>query len=141
MNFVIDSSTAFKWVVAEADTPKAIRLRDEFCNGIHVLFAPDLFPTEIGNILLMAERRQRIKPGQGSVYLADVFKTLPLIRRGLFLIPRAYVIAYQHQATVYDCLYVALAEHEGCEFVTADDKLVNKLQNTFPFVISLSSLP
>lgn len=141
MNYVIDSSTAFKWVVAEADTLKAIRLRDEFRNGIHVLVAPDLFPTEIGNVLLMAERRQRIKPGQGYVFLADVFKTMPLIRRGLFLIPRAYEIAYQYQATVYHCLYVALAEHEGCDFITADDKLVKKLQSTFPFVISLSTLP
>ena len=141
MNYVIDASTAFKWVVAEADTPKAIRLRDEFRNGIHVLFAPDLFPTEIGNVLLMAERRNRIKPGQGSLFLADVFQTLPLIRRGLFLLPRAYEIAYQYQATVYDCLYVALAEHEACEFIAADDKLVRKLQSAFPFVISLSSLP
>jgi predicted nucleic acid-binding protein len=141
MNYVIDCSTAFKWVVAEADSAKAIQLRDDFRNGINVLMAPDLFPTEIGNVLLMAERRSRIKPGQGSIFLADVCKTLPLIRRGVFLLPRAYEIAHLHQATVYDCLYVALAEHEVCDFVTADDKLVKKLQGTFPFVISLSSLP
>jgi predicted nucleic acid-binding protein len=41
---------------------------------------------------------------------------------------------------VYDCLYVALAENEGCELVTADDKLVKNLK-MFPFIIQLSSLP
>jgi predicted nucleic acid-binding protein len=35
----------------------------------------------------------------------------------------------------------ALAEREGCEFVTADDKLVAKLQSQFRFIIALSSLP
>ena len=141
MNHVIDCSTAFKWVVAEPDSPRALRLRDDFKNGINVLFAPDLFPTEIANALIIAERRNRIGPGEGAALLADVMKSLPLIRRGHLLLPRAYEIAHLHQATVYDCLYVALAEHEVCDFVTADDRLAKKLQNAFPFVISLSSLP
>ncbi len=40
----------------------------------------------------------------------------------------------------YDCLYVALAEREGCELVTADERLLNSLGRQFPFVIPLSSL-
>jgi len=42
---------------------------------------------------------------------------------------------------VYDCLYVALAEREGCELITADDKLVKNLQPHFPFIVPLASLP
>lgn len=41
---------------------------------------------------------------------------------------------------VYDCVYVALAEREGCELVTADAKLVSALGVTYPFIIPLSSL-
>ncbi len=41
----------------------------------------------------------------------------------------------------YDCLYVAMAEREQCELVTADDKLVRNLQPQFPFIASLVSLP
>jgi hypothetical protein len=37
-------------------------------------------------------------------------------------------------------LYVALAEREGIELVTADDKLIKNLQATFPFIVSLASL-
>jgi predicted nucleic acid-binding protein len=42
---------------------------------------------------------------------------------------------------VYDCLYIALAEREGCEFLTADDKLVKNLGAQLPYVVSLASLP
>ena len=30
MKYVLDSSVAFKWVVPVSDTPRAVRLRDEF---------------------------------------------------------------------------------------------------------------
>ena len=43
--------------------------------------------------------------------------------------------------SVARCLYIALAEREHCELVTADDKLVRNLQPHFPFVVSLASLP
>jgi predicted nucleic acid-binding protein len=42
---------------------------------------------------------------------------------------------------VYDCLYVALAEREGCEVVTADDRLVRSLRPSFPFIKPLAELP
>jgi predicted nucleic acid-binding protein len=34
----------------------------------------------------------------------------------------------------------ALAEREGCELVTADARLINSLQTSYPFIISLASL-
>jgi predicted nucleic acid-binding protein len=42
---------------------------------------------------------------------------------------------------VYDCLYIALAEQEGCELVTADARMINSLQKDFPFITPLSSMP
>lgn len=42
---------------------------------------------------------------------------------------------------VYDCLYVALAERENCEPVTADDKLLKNLGTQLPFIVLLSALP
>ncbi len=73
MRYVIDCVTAFKWFVAETDTPKALLLRDDFKNGTHELPAPDLFPTEVANALLMAEQGQkpRIGPGDAASFLAQ----------------------------------------------------------------------
>ena len=56
MRHVFDSSVAFKWVVAEVDTDKALRLRDDFRNGVHELIAPDFFPVEVVHSLTRAER-------------------------------------------------------------------------------------
>ena len=45
MKYVLDSSVAFESVVPESDTPKAVKLHDEFRSGVHELISPDVFPT------------------------------------------------------------------------------------------------
>ena len=54
--------------------------------------------------------------------------------------PRAYAISSQMRIGVYDCLYVALAEREACELLTADSKMINALKMQFAFIVHLSSL-
>jgi predicted nucleic acid-binding protein len=142
MKYVIDASVGFKWEVVETDSDKAIRLRENLRQGMDDLLAPEIFSTEIANALIMAERRGRILAGQGRIYIADLLTTLPRLRPArMRLLTRAYVLAEQTRMTVYDCLYVALAEREGCEMVSADDRLVRNVQNTFSFVRSLASMP
>jgi predicted nucleic acid-binding protein len=50
-------------------------------------------------------------------------------------------ISSQTRSGLYDCLYVALAEREGCELVTDDQKLIANLKPLFPFIVPLASLP
>ena len=50
-------------------------------------------------------------------------------------------IAIATKQAVYDCIYVALAETEGCELVTADDRLARSLRASYPFIVSLVALP
>ena len=141
MKYVLDSSVGFKWVVVEALTDKARLLRDDYCNAVHDLISPDVLPIEIAHGLTKAERQGRIAPPQGGVLWMDVMKSAPILVPTIPLIPRAYEIASAARIGIYDCVYVALAEREKCELVTADDKLVNNLQPTFPFIVHLSALP
>ena len=83
MNYVLDSSVAFKWLVPETDTPKALRLLDDFDNGIHDLIAPDILPVEVVHALTRAERQGRITPADGIVLLKDLFKQLQPLTLGL----------------------------------------------------------
>jgi hypothetical protein len=46
MKYVLDSSVAFKWVVVEAFTDKARKVRDESRQGLHELIAPTCFPSK-----------------------------------------------------------------------------------------------
>jgi predicted nucleic acid-binding protein len=141
MKYVLDSSVAFKWVVTEAHSDKAERLRIDSRNGVHQLLAIDFFPIEVAHALTKAERQGRITPPKGGVLWADVMADCPMLSPSLVLVPRAYAIASAFRIGIYDCLYVALAERENCELVTADDRLVRNLQNRFPFIIALSSMP
>jgi predicted nucleic acid-binding protein len=141
MRYVLDASVAFKWEVPEPDSDKAIRLWDDLRNGVHELLAPDFFPQELAHALTRAERQGRIAIGQAAIFWADAMTTPPALMPVISLTPRAINISSALRIGVYDCLYVALAEREGCEFVTADDKLVKNLQTSFPFVVALASMP
>jgi predicted nucleic acid-binding protein len=44
----------------------------------------------------------------------------------------ALALAINTGRTVYDSLYVALAESRGCSLVTSDERLVNGLKQTRP---------
>jgi predicted nucleic acid-binding protein len=57
------------------------------------------------------------------------------------VIARAIDISSRTRSGYYDCLYVALAESEGCELVTADQKAINNLAPHFPFIVPLATLP
>jgi predicted nucleic acid-binding protein len=140
MKYIIDSSVAFKWVVPETHSDKAERLRDALHKGIDQLLAPDVFSLELAHALTRAERQGRIPVGQAGVLWADVMIAPPPLFPSGPLISRAIAVSSVERIGVYDCLYVALAEREGCELVTADDRLVRNLQHRFPFIISLASL-
>ena len=125
----------------ESDSAKALRLRADFQASIHELIAPDVLPVECAHALTRAERRGILAVGDADPHLLNILATgvpwhpyLPLLRRALAISSFARV-------GVYDCVYVALAELEGCQLVTADVRLVANVQVQFPFVIDLASLP
>jgi predicted nucleic acid-binding protein len=143
MRYVIDCSTAVKWEVNEPDSTKAVRLRENFRHGVHELLAPDIWPVEVTNALYSAELKGGVAPGRFEHHAANILMVGPVLYQSTALLPRAMTIIRQAAARIgiYDCLYVALAEREGCEFVTADQKLLKSLGSTFPFITSLPTLP
>lgn len=141
MKYVLDSSVAFKTVVAERDSSKAIQILEDFALLQHELIAPDVFPYELAHALTRAERQQRIVPGEALIHWATIMSSPPHLIHDHTLIGRGIEIASRFQIGVYDCVYVALAEREDCELVTADAKLVLALGKQFPFIVELSTFP
>jgi predicted nucleic acid-binding protein len=141
MKYILDASTALKWELPEQDSDKALRLRDEFKQSIHELISPDIFALEVANSLARQERNGLIANGQAAHHLATILLDCPKLEPHFSLLQRALAIATAARHGVYDCLYVALAEREGCELVTADDKMVKYLGPTFPFIKALSGFP
>lgn len=141
MKYVLDASVALKWVLTEPDSAIALSVRDDFRNQVHELLAPDILPVEVAHALTRAERRGLIKSPEATRLLADILSTPMPLHPYRPLLPRAVAISSTMKCGVYDCLYVALAEREGCEFLTADDRLVKKLVIQFPFIVALASMP
>ncbi len=141
MKYVLDASIALAWVLKNAHTPRAIQLRDEYQNGIHELIAPSHFPGEIASALTKAERQKLIGVGSAHRVVRNLLSTPPVLYATDSLFYRAIDISSQTRSAYYDCVYVALAEREGCQMVTADDKLLHNLQPFFQFVVALATLP
>jgi predicted nucleic acid-binding protein len=141
MRYVLDASAALCWVLARPNSGKALRLRADFQNAVHELIAPSNFPGEIASALTKAERQKLIAVGNARPLLAEVMRVAPVMHPYESLLDRAVDISSQTRSGLYDCLYVALAEREGCELVTDDQKLIANLQPHFAFVVPLASLP
>ena len=139
MKYVLDASVGIKWVMNEVDSTEARHLRDDFRNQIHELIAPDSFPLEAAHALTKAGRRGIVT--DPTKLWVELMLDSPQLFPSVPLLLRALGIASQAGIGVYDCLYVALAEREGCELVTADVRLINSLQPTHPFIVALASLP
>jgi predicted nucleic acid-binding protein len=141
MKYVVDASVALCWVIPRPLMPKAVRLRDEYQRQIHELIAPTVFLDEVAGALTKAERQKDIAVGQAIPLYAKVLNSPPVLIAHASLIARAMEISSQTRSGYYDCLYVALAEREGCELVTADQKSINNLAPYFPFIVPLASMP
>jgi predicted nucleic acid-binding protein len=142
MKYVLDASVALKWVLPETDSDKANNLRNAFVAGTYDLVAPDVFPSEVVHGLTRAERKNEIAVGEASLLLADVLTTLPgLVPVLPHLIARAVDLSSTERHSAYDCLYMALAESENCEFVTADGSLIKKLGAKYTYIRALATFP
>jgi len=119
---VIDASIAVKWVVDEAGTAEALSLL-----GRVKLIAPDLLVAECANILWKKVRRDELSKDEALLAArllqgADM-ELLP--SRSLLEAAASIAIDLDHPA--YDCVYIALAVANDCRFVTADQRLLRKL--------------
>ena len=108
---VVDASLAFKWLVREEHTDKALAiLRSWESQGI-VPTAPHLMPAEVTNAL-----HRRVVRGEMSLTVAaNLIKNLLSssleLREALDIHGRALELASQlHQGAVYDAHYLALSE-------------------------------
>jgi predicted nucleic acid-binding protein len=129
MKYVLDSSIAIKWALSEIDSPEADQIRADFQHHGLELISVDVFVVEVAHALTRAERRGVLPPGESIRLLTDVMSSLPVLHPILPLIGRAIELSSQHRIGVYDCLFIALAEQENCDVLTADVRLARTFSN------------
>lgn len=124
--YVVDSSVAIKWFVPEVDAAAAVRLP---ASGAQ-LHAPDFIDVELAAIAWKKIRRDGLTRAEAD-FITSSLPVLPLQKHPTGpLVSTAFDIADRTNRSVYDCLYLALADQLDGTMVTADEKLVNALANT-----------
>lgn len=118
---VIDASVGVKWIVPEAGHAEAAALLDN-----EALYVPLLFYSEVGNALLKKSRRREIDLSG----VADAYGQLRLLVTTVDeaeVMPRALALASDLRHSIYDCVYIALAERIGVPLATADRRFLAKI--------------
>ncbi len=120
---VIDASIAIKWVVEEDGTELALALRQQAR-----LVAPDLLVPECANILWKKVQRKELSRDE-AILAARLLQSaeIELVPARAFM-ETATRLAIDLDHPAYDCLYLALAIENDCRFVTADERMVNKIR-------------
>jgi predicted nucleic acid-binding protein len=132
---VLDCSILVKGELpGEVYAAEAMELARDWDAGAITVHVTDLIPSEIGSVFLKALRRGRITAGRARVSIERLLDMPYTPHASPPLVLRAFEIADQYNQRIYDCFYVALAEREGVDFWTGDERLCNALGAQFPCV-------
>ena len=125
MTLVVDASVAVKWLIREEGSEVAMALV-----GRDALVAPDLLVAEVANVLWRLTRVANLPAEQATRGMEELIGTIDELYPMEGLAVRALGIATALTHPVYDCFYIALAEALDTTLVTADRRLVGKLDGS-----------
>jgi predicted nucleic acid-binding protein len=119
---VVDASTLLSWHFQDEDDPHPILMRRLVEEPV---FAPAHFAAELANGIVVAERRRRTNPA----HTANLMELMELVAAEMddegssHIFDRVLPLARAHRLTIYDALYLELAERRGLTLATRDGPL------------------
>lgn len=126
--YVVDASVLVKWFLhqQEPDRERALALRNLHIEGRSTIFIPQLALLEVLNAVRFSPKA---KEEDGELAL-EALRDLHLETKPpeSDVLRKANAIAWAYKITIYDALYVGLAEQVGYPLITADEVMVKKLK-------------
>ena len=127
---VLDASVAVAWCFDDETTPLTERILDLLSAGGEA-FTPAVWPLEVANALLVAERRKRISVARATALLRRI-AALPISVEATES-DRAFdqilSLARERHLTEYDASYVELALRRNVPLASLDDRLLKAAQD------------
>ena len=121
--FVIDSSVVMAWCFEDETDKYADSVLDLLADSEAIV--PSIWPFEIANVLLVAERRKRLTAA-ASLQFIKMLDELPITvdhESSDRAFSEILFIGRQQGLSSYDAAYLELAMREGTPLATRDEKL------------------
>lgn len=121
--FVLDCSVTMAWIFDDEDDPRAAAVRDRL--DADVALVPSSWPLEVGNALLVAERRDCVSRAEALRFL-EVLRRLPIDVDAVpspVAVEGASQIAHEAGLSLNDAAYLELAATQGLSLATLDRRL------------------
>ena len=122
---VLDASVAVSWCLKDENDRYAIGVLEQLHD--HAVTAPAIWPLEVGNSLLVAERRARMTSEDLAQALGFLLR-LPVECEHQdpgHCFSVVLPIAHEHGLSAYDASYLELAMREGLPLATMDTHLAH----------------
>ena len=124
--YVVDASVLTKWFMEEEDRDLALGLRDLHTSGRSTLIVSELTFLEILNAIKYGPKAKE-EDGAEALHVLENLH-LQVKPTDFELLRKANAIAWAYKITIYDAIYVALAEQVGYPLISADEVMVRKLK-------------
>lgn len=123
-DFVIDNSVVMSWCF-QNETSK---YTDAVLGHLeqNTAYVPAIWPLEVSNVLLVAERRKRLSQADSSRFVSLLFE-LPIIveqESPERMLSEILALAREYKLSSYDASYLDLAMRKGLSLATTDKNII-----------------
>lgn len=127
---IVDTSVIFKWFdTSEDNREQAIDLLIQHLSNKEVITTSDLLLYEITNAW---STKSKLPHSRIRMNLTRLEKyALNIAAVNFRLLDKASTLSRKYSISVYDASYAVLAQEKQCTLITADRKLVEKLNLSF----------
>ena len=123
-DFVIDNSVVMAWCFEDEANSYADTIQDMLIEN--KAFVPAIWPLEVTNVLLVAERKKRISKA-GSGHFTALLSQLPIEVEPSdtdTIFHETISLARQYMLSSYDASYIELAIRKGLPIATQDKAII-----------------
>jgi predicted nucleic acid-binding protein len=128
--FVVDNSVVMSWCFKDETNRYADAVLDHLVKSIALV--PSIWPLEVVNVLLVAERRKRLRVAD-SVRFLTLLSQLPIVveyEPTERIMKDLLALARTNNLSSYDAYYLDLSMRKGISLATLDSQLKKAAKKT-----------
>lgn len=129
-NFVVDNSVVMSWCFKDETNKYADAILDRLV--FSTALVPSIWPLEVCNVLLVAERKKRLSEADSTRFL-ELLNKLPILieqEPAERMMREILALARENQLSSYDASYLNLAMRKGLPIATLDISLITAAKRT-----------